>query len=182
MTREAKTIRALTAAGCSQKEIAARLGRSRSWIHKLQRRLRITHDRHGPRPRVVITPALEREILSLLKAGRGGSRIGKDLKIGEHQVRLIVAKHRFRRRQGELGWKGEIDPATRAKLVDEIENHRNFAAHLADKYSVPYKAVLKLAHETLQCPRFRSGRATPLISDFPQREKKSSLHRSNIPH
>jgi transposase len=175
MTIEEK-IRELTAAGKQQKEIALALSWPRNRVYRWQRKMGLSGKRPGLRGRI-LTEAQEAEILALLKAGWGSSKIGKHLGVGEHQARLVVKKFNFRRKPGEPGYRYHLSPAKLQKITDEILEHRNFGTHLADKYRTSYKLILKLAHELLACPRFRSGYGEPaLSSNFPQkRHRRTSL-------
>jgi DNA-binding CsgD family transcriptional regulator len=162
-----ETIRTLTEAGKSQKEIAQLTGTSRGTVYRCQKQLGLTLHRHGIRcPE--ITPSQEKQIIGLLSAGLGTGKIAARLGLRQHGVRRIAEKHKFGRKPSECD---ALAPVTREKILEEITQQRNFAVDLAEKYSVSYKTVLKIAHETLGCPRFSSGRPLcgPFTSNFPQK-------------
>jgi len=164
-------IRELTIAGARQSEIAVQLGIHRNSVFRWQRAMGLTSRRHGPRaPR--LTASQERAVLRRLQRGHGTKRIADSLGLREWAVRTFARKHRFEHPAGTPGHRYRLDGATRAKIVDEILNRRNYARDIAGKFGVSYKIVLRLAHETLACPRFRSGRAEPLSSNWPMRERR----------
>lgn len=168
MTLE-ETIRSLTVAGKSQREICETLKLGRGAVQYARKKMHLTGDRPGMKG-PTLTEAQETEVLALLKSGRGTSWIGKRLGIGEHQVRLIVKKFNFRRKRGEHGFRYHLSPTKREKILEDIRTHRDFARNIAWKHHVAYKIVLALARQELGCERFRCGYGQPaLSSDFPQR-------------
>jgi hypothetical protein len=167
-------IRRLTEAGKTQKEITQLTGKSRGTVHRRQKLMGLTPPYRGPRKH--LPEAQVAEVLDLLKHGRGTSWIGKHLGIGEHPVRQIVKRFNFRRKRGEVGYRYHLSPTKRAKIIEEIREHRNFALQIAWKYRVAYKIVLRLAREELGCERFRCGYGQPaLSSNFPQKNHTGSL-------
>lgn len=162
-------IRALTLACKYQEEIARQTKTSRSTVHRYQREMGLCPPYRGRR-KPELPEALENEVLTLLKSGRGTSWIGKHLKIGEHQARLVAKKFDFKRKIGEVGYRYNLSDSKRAKIIEEIHARQNFARDIAWKYRVAYKIVLALAHQELACPKFRSGGyVDPLSSNFPQK-------------
>jgi transposase len=155
-------IEQLTRAGKRQAAIARLLGMHRNSIYLAQRELGLSA---WQRP----SPEVEAQIISLLRSGLGTGKVCRQLGVTEHFVRLTARKNRFHRKPGEVGYRSQLSPAKRQRILEEITQRRNFGTHLASKYKVPYKLILKLAHETLACPRFRAGYASPFLSNFPQR-------------
>jgi DNA-binding CsgD family transcriptional regulator len=156
-------VRALTLAGKRQSEIAVALSLHRNSIYRAQKSLGL-HACQG------ISDAQEKQVLGLLRSGRGTSWIGKTLGVGEHQARLVATKFNFRRKRGEVGYRYHLSEQVLAKILEEIREHRNFARQIAWKYHVAYKIVLALARKELGCERFRSGYGTPALSShFPQK-------------
>jgi hypothetical protein len=78
-----------------------------------------------------------------------------------HAVRTVSKKHNFHDEPGTPGCRYKLSEAKRAKIVEEIREHRNFARRIAWKYRVVYKIVLALSREELRCPRFRAGYGEP---------------------
>jgi transposase len=161
-------IRSMTLAGVSQREISEKLNKPRGFVHRWQKRLGLTARRCGPRS-PELSEGQKAEVLAFLKKGRGTSWIGEHLGIGEHQARLVKKSFGFQRRRGEVGYRYRLSDEKRSKIIAEIRSRQNFARNIAWKYRVAYKIVLALAHQELQCPRFRSGYGEPLSSAFPQK-------------
>jgi transposase len=164
VTPETKNrIRELTLFGRSQREIADALQLCRASVYRAQRSMNLTGQRHGPKS-PTLTPSQEKKVLSFLQSGMSTSKVARRLRIREWSVRLVILKFSFKRLP-------TVSEATRANIVEEILARRNYATHVADKFDVPYKTVLRIARETLGVPRFRPSRATPpLSSDFPLKE------------
>lgn len=166
-------IRKLTAQGVSQKQIAARLNRSRGFVHVWQKRLKLTKPYRGPR-KPMPSAEQEREILRLLET-MGRIRVAAKVGFSDHTVRAVERKHGFRRAPGTHGWKGKVDPETREKLIEEIKARRNHAKRIAERDGVPYKRILKMAHSVFGAARFRSGHGGSLVpfeSRYPQKPEK----------
>src|SRR5882724_411163 len=106
-------IKLLTRQGVSQREIGERLGRSRSYVYRAQKRLGL-HACQG------ITEEQEKQILLLLKQGHGTSKIGRDLGVGEHQCRLVAKKYRFERQKGERGYRYHLTNAVILRITKDI--------------------------------------------------------------
>ena len=159
-------IKTLTLAGKGQKEIAALLKVHRNRVYRFQRSL-------GLHARRVLSLEIEQEILGLLKGGMGTSRIGRELGVGEHQARKIVAKYHFRRRPGEYGYRYRISRAKRKRIAEDILHRRDSAMQLARKHRISYRVMLKFVKKTLGCERLTPGNpAQPLESPLPQRWPK----------
>jgi hypothetical protein len=163
-------IRRLTQAGKLQREITQLTGISRSSVYRIQKLLGLTLKRHGIRcPE--ITPNQEKEIIGLLSAGLGTGKIATRLGLRQHGVRRVAERNGFRRKDV---W-AALAPTVCAKVIAEIHDRRNHGLHIAAKYNIPYKLILRIAHRELACPKFRSGRSEPLSSNFPQRNSQQSL-------
>lgn len=168
-------IRALTLDGKQEREIADIVGVHRNTVYRAQKQMGLTLNRPGFRGRI-LTDNQKAEVLALLKSGWGTSRIGRHLGCGEHQVRLVVKKFKFRRKPGEVGCRYHLSSAKRARIVEDILQRRDFALNIALKHHVAYKIVLALAKQTLGCPGLRCGYGQPpLSSNFPQKNHRNSL-------
>ena len=143
-------IKILTLGGKGQKEIAALLKVHRNRVYRFQRRL-------GLRACRVLPLEVEQHILSLLKSGMGTSKIGRELGVGEHQARKVVAKYRFRRRPGEYGYRYHLSRAKRKRITEDILHRRDHAAPLARKHGISYRVMLRIVKETLGCERLTPG-------------------------
>ena len=166
-TKQRQKIEQLTRSGKRQAEIASLLGIHRNSVYRAQKELGLSAKPHGPRSPMP-TKDQEARILELLSTGVGTSRIAEQLGLRCHAVRCVSKKHGFRHKRGP-GQRHRLSSVKRAKILDEIQGRQNHALSIAHKYRTSYKLVLKLAHEMLACPRFRSGYGEPLASNFPQR-------------
>ena len=159
-------IRALTEQGKSQLYICKRLRLSRATVYRLQKQLGLCLPKYGPR-KPVLLPDDEMRVLALLASGLGTARIATRLGLSQYAVRKFAEEQGFHRRPAL--WR-TLDPVTREKILQEIRTRQNFGIDLAEKFEIPYKVILKIAHEHLACVKFRPGRAAePFSSNFPQR-------------
>jgi hypothetical protein len=98
------------------------------------------------------------------------------LGVREHAVRIFSEKYRFRRRPGQYGYRMRLSERKQEKILEEIRMRANYCSDIAEKFRVPYRSVVRMAHIELNCPRFRSGRSVePLSSDFPQRHFRGEI-------
>lgn len=148
-----------------QDEIAIELGIHRNTVYRYQRALGL-HACQG------ISSEQEETILRLLKT-RGTSWIGKELGVGEHQVRLVVKKYRFRRRRGQHGYRFHPTTAQFIKIMDLALSHTKSAAEIARIAGTPYKPTLKICHRVTACERFITGRK--LDSYLPMKWAKNNI-------
>ncbi len=172
---EKQRIRELTAEGKTQLEIANALGWRgspmplRNRVYRWQKQMDLTLPWRGPRS-PVLTPEEEKQVLALLKADVGTGRIAAKLNLRPYLVRKFAEEHGFGRKPTQ--W-NSLPSAVREKILEEIRGRQNFGVDLAEKYAayIGYKAILKVARETLNCPKFRPSRSTsgPLTSDWPQK-------------
>jgi hypothetical protein len=90
---------------------------------------------------------------------------------------MFSEANRIKRRPGEYGYRLQLSDEKREQILQEIRLRSNFATDIAAKFDVPYRSVVRMAHEELNCPRFRSGRCVaPLSSDFPSKHFRGELH------
>jgi transposase len=166
----------LTPAGWRQKEIASELGLHRNRVYYWQKKMGLSLDHPGI-PCPALTESQEKKVLELLETGAGTVRISKELGLRERAVRNFAKNNHFRHKRGP-GQRYRLSPAKRAKILDEIINHRNPALTIAHKYSVSYKLVLRMARAALNCERFRCGYGRPpLASHFPQKDYRKVKQR-----
>src|ERR1700693_2239951 len=119
--------------------------------------------RHGPRA-PELTERQETQVLELLRTGMGTRRVANQLGLRDHAVRAVVSKNHFRHKVGRCGHRYKLSASKRAAIIDEIVNRRNFGLHLAWKYRVSYKMILRIAHEVLNVSHFRNGYREPFLS------------------
>jgi predicted transcriptional regulator len=83
-------IKSLTLQGTWQKEIGEQLGLSRTAVYLAQKNL-------GLHARLPLPDETEKEILRLLRAGMGTSKIGRELHTNKYQAKLVAKKYGIRR-------------------------------------------------------------------------------------
>jgi DNA-binding CsgD family transcriptional regulator len=156
-------IRALDAAGMSQREICDHLGLGRGAVQHYRRKLGLTRNYRGPRTPMP-APTEEQEILRLLRSGLSILKVVQNLGIREHAVRYVIRKFNFQRPPA-------IPPDKRRKIIAALQNRQLFAIHIARNFHVSYKSVLRLAHDIFGTPKFIASRTRPgpFLSLFPER-------------
>jgi len=152
----------LTERGLTQIEIARALHCGRSTVHCAHRLLEVSGHRPGPRTPVVS----EGKILEQLRLGHSRAEVERMSGATTHMVRTVAEKHGISTRHPE----NALAPHERAQLIAEIRQRQDYAINLAEKFRVPYKTALRLAHRELRVPIFIGSRTTPpLSSPFPPR-------------
>lgn len=161
---------ALKRAGKTHAEIARLFHCHRNSVYGVLAEHGLALPRRGPRV-PVLTSQQQAEVLALLTQRIGTGRIAAKLGLRPYLVRQFAEQNGFRRTPGQ--WVS-LAPEIRDKIVNAIREHQNFGLDLAEKYAVSYKVILKVAHDVLKCPKFRSGHALdgPLTSHFPQKNQR----------
>jgi hypothetical protein len=111
-------------------------------------------------------PDPEKEILALLLQNVDREEVAKQLHCSLRAVKRVGAKHHTKKKivhDPFHGKRARIDAAIRQRLVGQ-------AINIAREFRVPYRQVLKRAHEIHGPGKFVGGRQqVPFVSYFPQR-------------
>lgn len=146
-----KRVAALTKQGVPQNEIAVQLGVHRNSIYRYQKTLGLSA---WPQ----LSAEEERTIVDLLKAGHGVSWIGRQLRVGEHQARLVAKKYNIRKVYHPRGF-AHFHPTAEhlMRITDLALSHQYSAKAIAKMTRVPYRTVVRICHQVLACEKFLGG-------------------------
>jgi hypothetical protein len=150
--REKKAILARLRSGEKQIEVAREFGTCPETIREIRKAA-------GLRLFRPLTPALEREIVTLLRQGFGQRSVSKLTKISERKIRRIMREHKIFHRTGDPG----LPQAKHLEILGGVRARRKFANRLAQELRVSSFTVLRTAHAIYGPHRFRN-RGKPLTS------------------
>jgi DNA-binding CsgD family transcriptional regulator len=155
----------LFSSGKSEKDIASILKVHRNTVYRAQKAMGLSLHRPGIRcPE--ISPEQKTEVLRLLRDGMSQAKTSNALGVRIHAVRRIYEENGFHRVRGH-----KLTPAQWLQVREDILARKNYATDIASKRHVPYKTVLKIAHEVLGVRKFLGGHGQPLNSPFPLRPR-----------
>jgi len=155
---ERKKIIALTRAGdLKQIEIANAFRCGTDTIRRIQQTAGLKLWRE-------LTPAVEREVVALLRLGRGQYRVSRMTKVPQPKVHEVMLKHNIFHPFGEPS-----SPAKRARVLAKIRARTNYCVRIAKEEGVSKEYVRKLAHQIWGPGRFLPAPIWPPMSSiFPQ--------------
>jgi DNA-binding CsgD family transcriptional regulator len=145
-------ILAATGKGIKQIQIAREFGCDVSTIRNVQKAA-------GLGRYAALTPALEAEVVALLRQGVGFQQVAKRTRLSSTTVKRIMAKYRIYHRVGDPG----LGLAKHARILERVRQREDFGVHIAEKENVSSDTVLRMAHRIYGPHRFRN-RGEPLTS------------------
>jgi len=156
--KERKKIAARIVAGDKQVEVAREFGIRAETVREVGREFGISRWRE-------LTPAIEKEILELLRKEVGIHRVVKTSRVPESKVRAIMREHGIVHESGGRA----LPPEKRVQIAEAVRRRQDYCVRLAEKFNVSRAAVQKIAHQVWGEGRFNGSAWPPMLAVFPQR-------------